>query len=173
MPFPGAVETLAAAFGIQVTDGFATDRSCAMDEIVFRRSDGSLADHPITNGKNRGQRVDSVRSFTGQAFRLTRPGRPLLILGPGTVVLLPSTAWRFSDTTPRIPAEGMLQGAVLSHGRGRVAMFGEAAMFSAQVSGPARRPMGMNAPHAGENPRFLLNLMHWLAENRPSTLPNQ
>ena len=167
MPFPGAAETLAAAFGIQVTDGFATDRSCAVDEIVFRRSDGSLADHPVTNGKNRAERVDSVRSFTGQAFRLSRPGQPLLTLGAGTLVLLPSTAWRFSDSTPRIPAEGMLQGAVLAHGRGRVAMFGEAAMFSAQVSGPARRPMGMNAPHAGENPQFLLNLMHWLAERRP------
>ena len=67
----------------------------------------------------------------------------------------------------------MLQGAVLEQGRGRVAVFGEAAMFSAQVSGPSRRPMGMNAPHAGENPRFLLNLMHWLAERSPSTPPNQ
>ncbi|HEY9518458.1 MAG TPA: hypothetical protein VIQ98_04335 [Gemmatimonadales bacterium] len=173
MPFPGAVEALAAAFGIQVTDGFATDSSCAIDEMVFRRSDGSLADHPITNGRHRRERVDSVRSFTGQAFRLSRPGQPLLTLGAGAVVLLPSTAWRFSDSTPRIPAEGMLQGAVLSHGRGRVAMFGEAAMFSAQVSGPSRRPMGMNAPHAGENPRFLLNLMHWLAERRPQATSNQ
>lgn len=173
MPFPGAAETLAAAFGIQMTDGFATDSSCAVDEIVFRRSDGSLADHPITNGKSSLERVDSVRSFTGQAFRLSRPGQPLLTLGAGSVVLLPSTAWRFSDSTPRIPAEGMLQGAVLEHGRGRVAVFGEAAMFSAQVSGPGRRPMGMNAPHAGENPQFLLNLMHWLTERRASVLPNQ
>jgi hypothetical protein len=44
-----------------------------------------------------------------------------------------------------------------------VAVFGEAAMFSAQVSGPQRRPMGMNAPRAGQNPQFLLNVMHWLA----------
>ena len=173
MPFPGAVETLAAAFGIQVTDGFATDSSCAIDEIVFRRSDGSLADHPVTNGRNRRERVDSVRSFTGQAFRLSGPGQPLMTLGAGAVVLLPSTAWRFSDSTARIPAEGLLQGAVLSRGRGRVAMFGEAAMFSAQVSGPSRRPMGMNAPPAGQNPRFLLNLMHWLAERGPQVTRNQ
>jgi hypothetical protein len=173
MPFPGAVETLAAAFGIQMTDGFATDRRCEVDEIVFRRSDGSLAPHPITNGRSSLERVDSVRSFTGQAFRLSGPGQPLLTLGAGSVVLLPTTAWRFSDSTPRIPAEGMLQGAVLELGRGRVAVFGEAAMFSAQVSGPARRPMGMNAPHAGENPQFLLNLIHWLAEPGRSVPPNQ
>jgi hypothetical protein len=35
-------------------------------------------------------------------------------------------------------------------------------MFSAQVSGAARRPMGMNDPTAAQNPQFLLNVMHWL-----------
>lgn len=163
MPFPGAAETLAAAFGILVTDGFATDSTCALDELVFRRSDRSLADHPITNGRSRRERVDSVRTFTGQAFRLRDSGSGLLTLTTGAVVLLPTIAWQFSDSTPRIAAEGMLQGAALVHGRGRVAMFGEAAMFSAQVSGPSRRPMGMNAPRAGDNPQFLLNVMHWLA----------
>jgi hypothetical protein len=79
------------------------------------------------------------------------------------VVLLPTTAWRFSDTTTRASAEGMLQGATLRFGKGRVAVFGEAAMFSAQRAGPARLPMGMNAPSAGQNAQFLLNLMHWLA----------
>ena len=168
MPFPGAAELLAAAFGILVADGFATDSTCALDELVFRRSDRSLADHPITNGRGRSERVDSVRTFTGQAFRLRSPGSGLLTLPTGSVVLLPVTAWEFSDSTPRIPAEGMLQGAALSHGRGRVAMFGEAAMFSAQVTGSSRRPMGMNAPRAGDNPRFLLNVMHWLAGLLPS-----
>jgi hypothetical protein len=163
MPFPGAAETLAAAFGILVADGFATDSTCGIDELVFRRSDRSLAEHPITNGRHRSERVDSVRTFTGQAFRLLGGGTGLLTLPTGSVVLLPATAWQFSDSTPRISAEGMLQGAAFSYGRGRVAMFGEAAMFSAQVSGPSRRPMGMNAPHAGENPQFLLNVMHWLA----------
>jgi hypothetical protein len=52
---------------------------------------------------------------------------------------------------------------VLAFGRGRVAVFGEAAMFSAQLAGPERRPMGMNAPEAPQNPRFLLNLVRWLA----------
>jgi hypothetical protein len=36
-------------------------------------------------------------------------------------------------------------------------------MFSAQLSGPDKAPMGMNAPVAKHNPQFLLNLMHWLA----------
>ncbi|HET9010982.1 MAG TPA: hypothetical protein VFN38_04170, partial [Gemmatimonadaceae bacterium] len=57
----------------------------------------------------------------------------------------------------------MLQGATLQLGRGRVAIFGEAAMFSAQVAGPRREPMGMNAPAAGQNAQFVLNTMHWLS----------
>ncbi len=47
--------------------------------------------------------------------------------------------------------------------RGRLAVFGEAAMFSAQLSGPDRRPMGMNAPVARDNYRYVLNILHWLS----------
>ncbi|MDX2058274.1 MAG: DUF4350 domain-containing protein [Gemmatimonadales bacterium] len=163
MPFPGAAEDLGRAFGFEFINGFATDRSARTDEFGFRRSDGSLADHPITRGRDARERVDSVRSFTGQAFALPPGATGLLHLAPGSLVLVPTVAWQFSDSTPRVPADGMVQGAVLEFGAGRVAVFGEAAMFSAQVSGAARRPMGMNAPKAGQNPRFLLNVLHWLS----------
>jgi hypothetical protein len=53
------------------------------------------------------------------------------------------------------------------HGQGRVAVFGEAAMFSAQVVGPDKRPIGMNAPDARDNSRFALNLLHWLSAVQP------
>ena len=163
MPFGGAAADLASAFGILLTNGYATDRTCGADEFLFQRSDGSLGDHPITRGRNAGERISSVRTFTGQAFRVISPVGPLLLLAPETVLLFPSEAWKFSDATPRVAADGMLQGAALAFGRGRVAVFGEAAMFSAQVSGPQRRPMGMNMPTAAQNSQFLLNVMHWLA----------
>lgn len=163
MPWPGAAEDLGRAFGIQMTNSFATDATCANDEYLFERADGSLAGHPITDGRSEGERIDYVRTFTGQAFWLTQPGVPILKLKMGSVVLLPTLAWEFSSDTPRIPGDGLLQGAVLEHGNGRVAVFGEAAMFSAQVSGAKRRPMGMNMPGAEQNPQFLLNVMHWLA----------
>jgi hypothetical protein len=57
----------------------------------------------------------------------------------------------------------MSHGALLTFGKGRVAVFGEAAMFTAQVSGEQRRPMGMNMPTAAQNPQFLLNVMRWLS----------
>jgi len=77
-----------------------------------------------------------------------------------------AAAWKFRPNTPSIPAGGMLQGAVLRFGQGRVAVFGEAAMFSAQEQinkQGERRVMGMNHPDAAQNPQFLLNVMHWLS----------
>jgi hypothetical protein len=60
-----------------------------------------------------------------------------------------------------IPVGGWLQGAVMPFGSGRAAFFGEAAMFSAQLSD--NQPMGMNAPRAEQNFQFVLNVMHWLS----------
>ena len=163
MPFGGAAADFAAAFGVLMSNGYATDQTCSADEFLFQRSDRTLGEHPITRGRNRTERIASVRTFTGQAFRVVAPAAPLLLLAPDTMLLFPSEAWKFSEATPRVRADGMFQGAVLAVGRGRVAVFGEAAMFTAQVSGPQRRPMGMNMPSAAQNPQFLLNVMHWLA----------
>ena len=163
MPFPGAVDHLAAAFGIFFVNGFARDSTKQDGTLVFRRSAGSLGVHPIVNGRSQADRVDSVASFTGSAFRATVPVDTLLELPPTTLILVPQVAWQFSRLTPRVAGAGMLQGAALTHGRGRVAVFGEAAMFSAQVAGPQRHPMGMNDPAAPQNAQFLLNVLHWLS----------
>lgn len=50
----------------------------------------------------------------------------------------------------------------MKFGQGRVAMFGEAGMFSAQFSGEEKHPMGMNNPHAPDNYKLILNVMPWL-----------
>lgn len=163
MPFPGAAGALAAAFGASFPNGFAMDSATADGgNFSFRRTDGSLGAHPIVEGRSAAERIDSVRSFTGNAF--SWPGAtPLLTLGPGTAVFLPDTAWQFSDRTPRISGRGLLQGAVRQVGLGRVALFGEAAMFTAQLAGPNRLRVGMNAPGAPWNATFVLNVVRWLA----------
>jgi hypothetical protein len=162
MPFPGAAGGLAAEFGVLMSNGFALDRGEEDGRMRFARADGSLIDHPITRGRNAAERVDSIISFTGQAFRVEAPGTPLMKLRRDAVLLLPQVAWQFSRLTPRMSASGMLQGAVVDVGRGRVAVFGEAAMFSAQLSGPNKVAMGMNDRTAPQNPQFVLNVAHWL-----------
>lgn len=174
MPFPAAARNLAAAFGLRFQNGFAMDTASERGRIIFRRSDGTLAAHPVTDGRGPAERVDSVTSFTGQAFRLDPPperavpGREsappvrLLVVPEAFELLLPEVAWEFSARTPRIPAAHLLQGTLFRHGLGRVAAFGEAAMLTAQLSGPEGAPMGMNAPGAEQNHRLVLNLLHWL-----------
>jgi hypothetical protein len=53
----------------------------------------------------------------------------------------------------------------LAFRQGRVAVFGEAAMFSAQsaINGDQVMRMGMNDPEASQNSQFVLNVLHWLS----------
>jgi len=162
MPFPGCAEKLARAFGVLFSNGFALKADEQTGQMTFYRRDRSLVDHAITRGRNRGESIDSLTSFTGQAFRLQANGDALMRLASDDVLLMPEEAWQFSKRTPRLSASGMVQGAVLRVGKGRLAVFGEAAMFSAQLAGAKRVPMGMNDPVAKQNPQFLLNVMHWL-----------
>ncbi len=153
MPFAGAAQDLGAAFGIEFDNGFATDGDQNPD--IFTRENGGLADDPLTIG------VRQVRTFTGTGFRARDGVRPLLRLDARWSVLLPEEAWAFSDQTPKRSGEGALQGALLEVGAGRVAVFGEAAMFTAQVTGSKRA--GLGAPGAEDNKRFALNVINWLA----------
>jgi hypothetical protein len=162
MPFPGAAEDLGAAFGFEFRNGFAmVPDHTGPDE--FRRDDGSLAVHPITDGRMPRERVDQVLSFTGQAFVSPAEAEPLLILGDGFLSLEPEKAWVFDHRTRRVDAAGMHQGAVVTVGLGRVAVFGEAAMFTAQRAASHRAPMGLNAPGAERNAQLALNVAHWLS----------
>jgi hypothetical protein len=162
-PFPGAMGDLAEAFGVHMMNGFAMQRdSIANGIFTHTRRAGAVHDHPITRGRSAAERIDSVKVFTGQGFRIER-GAPLMTIMNDVTMLMPVVAWQFSDSTPRTSAKGLLQGAAIPFGRGRVAVFAEAAMFSAQRAGPNRNPMGMNEPTAAQNPQFLLNVLHWLS----------
>jgi len=161
MPFAGAAADLAAAFGARFSNGFAFDekqlvfpkRCLNPSEVhVFSRSDGSLASHVVTTG------VDLVATFTGSAFEFD--GTPLMTFSSTSVSLEPDSAWNFAST-PRRPVAGWQQGGVKVVGLGRVAVFGEAAMFTEQNCS-AGEAMGMNHPVARHNARLAQNVIDWL-----------
>jgi len=162
MPFPGAVTNLASTFGVRWSNGFAVESSTRDGVMVFRRPDGSLAVHPITDGPTSAEKVDSVATFWGSAFQVDHEVQPLLTLGSSMISLEPQVAWEYDSDTPWIPVEGWFQGAVMRFGEGRIAVFGEAAMFTARWTGQGG-PMGMNHPLASENAQFVLNVLHWLS----------
>ena len=159
MPFAGAAQDLAAAFGFTFSNCFALENDPRQLERFHRNA--GLSDHPLTNG------VDTVVTFTGSAFHSPVDASSLIGLNDGYTLLEPDTAWRFNDRTAEHKGGGWHQAAVMSFGKGRVGIFGEAAMFSAQLAGPEARPMGMNKPEARDNVRLLRNVARWLADADP------
>jgi hypothetical protein len=162
MPMPGAAADLASAFGFKFHNGYAvhSDKTKRRPPVVFSKDKKTLLDHAIIDGRNESEQIEFVTTFTGQAFEVPEKAQPLLFFGPDYVLYLTEKAGKLTEDTPKISAEGMCQGAVLEYGKGRLAVFGEAAMFTAQRVG--KKTMGMNNPGAKQNPQFLLNIIHWL-----------
>lgn len=163
LPFPGAANNLALAFSIHFINGYAMEPKHGGGPLTFDLQKGSLLPHAITQGRSASEKVDSVATFTGSAFQVDN-GEPILKFSDDAMAFQPKTFGEaFTKDTAKTPIKGWLQGATVKIGKGRVAVFGEAAMFSAQLAGPNKSPMGMNAPIAAQNPQFLLNVMHWLS----------
>ena len=161
MPFAGAACELGNAFGFEFLNGFAFTRQSTWPPSVFTIRDGTLNDSPVTNNISNAEKIDSVATFTGSAFKAPVSAIPVLGFLEMHFSLQPDTAWSFNDNTPRISLEGYYQGALLEYGKGKVAVFGEAAMFTAQlVNGNFK--VGINSEQAPQNAQFVLNLIHWL-----------
>ncbi len=157
MPCAGAATELARAFHFEFLNCFAMDlrkRAAAL----FTKATGSLGASVIT------AHVDSIVSFTGSAFAIPGNATSILRLDDEFRVMMPKVAWEFNDSTPSLPGDGLHQLAHRKHGKGRIVVSGEAAMFSAQLAGPQRRPMGLNNPIAKNNIHLLRAIMDWLAE---------
>ncbi len=161
MPMAGAAKELAAAFEFEFTNGFAMD-TLNRGPAFFNRKEETLIDNVVTNGRDSTERVDQIATFTGQAFRIPADAEPILVFNDRYVNLLPDTAWVFNSNTPIYNIKGWSQGAFKQYGRGRIAVFGEAAMFSAQLVGEQQIKAGMNSEDGKENYKLLLNIIHWL-----------
>lgn len=159
MPVAGATAGLAESFGFRLLNGFVEDPA-TWDPAIFRGSDGTLVDHSITRGWRGRANIESVATFDGAAF--TADGvEPLLIFGPQYVSYQPDIPWEIDANTPTISVAGWFQGAVKRFYDGRLAVFGDATMFSAQLKRDGT-PMGMNSDAGKQNLQFLLNVLHWL-----------
>lgn len=178
MPFPKASESLALAFGFKFTNGH-------VDEAMFRLDNGSLTEHPITTEaksdaqnnyqpniydglsaltKTEPKLITQIRTFGGSAFQPPKDAQSLLVLGKGSMSLLPKIPFQVNSKTPRESMAGWSQGAVLQVGDGRIAVFSEAMMFTSQLYIPTGKKHGLVSKGAHQNEQFLLNVMHWLSK---------
>lgn len=159
-PFGGAAATLASHFGVDMSKGYTFDPQNSVagspSHLIFSRENKLLASHPITDGRNEKERINVLRSFTGQSLKGPE--------GSVGILNLSDTATDSPDYEAQtsIPAAGRSQAVALKFGKGRVVVQGEAAMLSAQISGAEKRQVGMNVP-GYDNKQYALNLMHWLS----------
>jgi hypothetical protein len=159
-PFGGAAAGLAKSFGVDMSKGYTFDpKNCvegSPTQLIFSRENKLLANHPIAEGRGEKERLNIVRSFTGQSLKGPE--------GSAAILLLSDTAIdRPNFNSPEsVSAAGRAQAVALKFGKGRVVVQGEAAMLSAQVSGADKRTMGMNVP-GNDDRQYVLNVMHWLS----------
>ncbi len=158
-PYGKAAEKLGKELGVEMTSGFVLGPDEAnRGQITFSQANNTLAAHPISKGEH-STPISQVVSFTGQAIRGNHHYEPILKLPPGVSFRASRGPTTSDEVKPDL--DGWHQGIVGQLGKGRIAVFGEAGMFSAQVSAQGSR-MGMSADRAEQNQKLLINIIHWL-----------
>ena len=158
-PAGAAAAIMGSRFGVDMSKGFTADPInyerviLNVSWIRFSRSQKNLGDHPITRGRTADERINSVLSFTGQSLKGPKDSTALLKLS--------DKAYDVDDPgnpgqAKIVSAAGRAQALALSFGKGRVVVFGEAAMLTAQ-----NQNFGLNYPGTDDR-QLVLNVMHWL-----------
>jgi hypothetical protein len=166
MPFSGASNSLANAFGFDFCDGFAyLKKESENSPDIFSISNKRLLNTTITNGFL-GENLNKITTFTGSSFTIPKKAKGVLKFQKGDYCLAPEVAWQFLDDTPNSDLENSYQGAILNFGKGKLAVFGEAAMFTAQTvtNNSGTYKFGFHSEQAPNNIEFIRNLMYWLSE---------
>ncbi len=155
MPFAGASSDLAASFGFKFYNGYAKDTTGKFPSM-FYKFNSTLASNSLT--KN----IDSIETFLGQGFDIPPNAISIIRLNANYVIFMPDTAGVFRVATPTRKIDNGVQGAVLKYGKGKIAVFGDEAMFTAQIILPDNIKIGMNHSSAVNNKELILNIIHWL-----------
>ncbi len=161
MPFAGAAYELGKIFGFKFVNGYAYTRKDSWPPSVFSKKDHTLKKSPVTDGKQDYEQISEIATFTGSAFQAPANAIPILSFLEEHYALKPDTAGVFKEDTPRQKLGGYYQGAIVEFGKGKVAVFGEAAMFTAQLV-RGNMKVGFNSEQALQNAQFTLNVIHWL-----------
>jgi hypothetical protein len=170
-PLGGGSSDLAKAFGFEFLNGHTAEAVAAENGevqvmIMFSPDNGLKTGHSVLDGSTGRQKVTRFQAFGGQSFIPPAEATSLLTIPQGWVALFTYRLEAELATAPRIDASGMSQGAVMDFGNGRLAVFGEAGGFSAQIIDGTER-FGFNTPEGAANPEFILATLRWLARFEP------
>ena len=166
-PMGTAAKRLAARFGVDMSSGRTTDdphsdwTSGSSTWLVFQRDTGAkIGEHPITAGRDSSERIRRVVTFTGQSLSVPSGATALLQLAAGAEDVIDGR---------RVPAAGRAQALAMRFGEGRVVVFGEAGLFTAQVASAPGRPsrrFGFTWP-GNDDRQLAINTVRWLAGGIP------
>jgi hypothetical protein len=168
-PFDQAINPLLQRFGISssvgtVIDEERYDKTLGLPGcIVFSRDNGFLnGKHPITNGRNEREAIDSVVTFGGSS-----------LTGEGYVNLFrlsPTAENREHPTGVGPVGMGNSQALAGRLGDGRIVAFGDSNGFTAmdyEMEDGSSRSIGMNTENH-QWKQFVLNVLHWLSGELPA-----
>src|SRR5262249_8227562 len=141
-PFAGAARELAKAFGVEFRNGYAMAGHWKPNSPEAFEYGTGLKESTITRGRSDDEKVTQVGTVTGSAVKPPKDWIPVLVFGAKSESREQEEGEKDKAKTRKVLIEGWCQGAVMKVDKGRVAVFGEAAMFSAQLAG-AKQPMGM------------------------------
>ena len=181
-PYGNAVENLAQRFGVVMGKGWAFERTGAAGittQLVFSRENELLGTHPIMNGRDESETVQSIRSFTGQSLSVPVGAAILMKLATSAREAATPSDLDAEDAASRgvdasafgsrsKAVEGRAQGLAFPFGQGRIVVLGEAALLSAQIlrftngNQETDTKIGMNVPGYDDR-QFALNVVHWLS----------
>ena len=72
-PFGGAAGTLSSRFGVDMNNGYTFDEQNSVagspSHLIFSRENKLLGTHSITEGRSESERINLLRSFTGQTLK--------------------------------------------------------------------------------------------------------
>jgi hypothetical protein len=167
-PFDQAINPLLRRFGMvssvgTVVDEEEQDKKLGLHRIVFSRENGLLnEEHPVTNGRNKSEAVDSVVSFGGSS--LTGEGYANLLR------LSPTAENREHPSGVGPIGMGNSQALAGSVGKGKIAAFADSQGFTAMVfrlEDGSSVSAGMNTENHDWK-QLVLNVLHWLSGDLPS-----
>jgi hypothetical protein len=123
-PFGAAAEALAQEFGVEMSKGFTLDTAAGRSAgnpsfLRFTRENGGLGDHPILAGRDLGDFITAVVTFTGQSLSIPPGASALLRLSPTAVDRAPPTAEEMRQQAARRQARVDSVVAAVRAGGGR------------------------------------------------------
>lgn len=165
-PFSGGTSKLAESFGFTFFNSFVLETSSLPfrnGAIKYDLSYGLNENSPIIAGQHANKKIERFMIFTGSAFIAPVNAISVLNIPNGFSALIMKSNQQDIGSVPQINVSGLSQGATMEVGKGRIAVFAEAASFSAQIINKIKLH-GMNNPRADQNALFVLATLRWLAE---------